>query len=47
MAVEYIATLIGGLVAVAVDVGRGKLADFPRHLPALGGPVTEAGPVPV
>ena len=42
-AVEQVATPIGGLDAVAVDVRQGELADLPRCLGAFGGPVPEAG----
>ena len=42
---EQVAAPIGGLDAVAVNVGQGEHADLPRRIGALGGPVAEAGAV--
>ena len=42
-ALEQVATAVGGLDAVAVDMGERELADLARRLGALGWPVQERG----
>ena len=44
-ALEGVATAVGGLDAVVVDVRQGEFADFSKRVRLLGSPVPEAGAV--